>query len=57
VNLTVFLLVLESSLLFREQDILCFEEERMFFFSHGVRLSPFGTVATVWPIVPVPDDR
>jgi hypothetical protein len=25
-------------------------------FSHGVRLSPLGTTATVWPIVPDPDD-
>jgi hypothetical protein len=23
----------------------------------GVRLSPLGTAATVWPIVPAPDDR
>jgi hypothetical protein len=23
----------------------------------GVRLSPLGTLATNWPIVPVPDDR
>jgi hypothetical protein len=23
----------------------------------GVRLSPLGTSATNWPIVPVPDDR
>jgi hypothetical protein len=29
----------------------------MYVFSHGVRLSPLGTAATVWPIVPVPDDR
>jgi hypothetical protein len=27
------------------------------FFPHGVRLSPVGTAATVWPIVPAPDDR
>jgi hypothetical protein len=26
------------------------------FSSHGVRLSPLGTAATVWPIVPAPDD-
>jgi hypothetical protein len=26
------------------------------FFSHGVRLSPLGTVAIVWPIVPAPND-
>jgi hypothetical protein len=25
-------------------------------FPHGVRLSPLGTAATVWPIVPAPDD-
>jgi hypothetical protein len=25
--------------------------------SHGMRLSPLGTAATVWPIVPAPDDR
>jgi hypothetical protein len=25
--------------------------------SHGVRLSPLGTAATVWPIVPPPDDK
>jgi hypothetical protein len=24
---------------------------------HGMRLSPLGTAATVWPIVPTPDDR
>jgi hypothetical protein len=23
----------------------------------GVRLRPFGTSATIWPIVPAPDDR
>jgi hypothetical protein len=23
----------------------------------GVRLSPLGTAATTWPIVPAPDDR
>jgi hypothetical protein len=23
----------------------------------GVRLSPLGTSATIWPIVPAPDDR
>jgi hypothetical protein len=28
----------------------------LFYFSHGVRLSPLGTAATVWPIVPAPDD-
>jgi hypothetical protein len=28
-----------------------------FHFSHGVRLSPLSTAATVWPIVPAPDDR
>jgi hypothetical protein len=27
-----------------------------FFFSHGLRLSPLGTAATVWPNVPAPDD-
>jgi hypothetical protein len=26
-------------------------------FSHGVRLSPFGTSANNWPIVPAPDHR
>lgn len=26
-------------------------------FSHGVRVSPLGTAATVWPTVPAPDDR
>jgi hypothetical protein len=26
-------------------------------YSHGVRLSPLDTAATVWPIVPTPDDR
>jgi hypothetical protein len=29
----------------------------MFYFSHGVRLSPLGSAATVWPTVPAPDDR
>jgi hypothetical protein len=28
-----------------------------FLFSHEVRLSPLGTAATVWPIVPAPDDN
>jgi hypothetical protein len=28
-----------------------------FLFSHGLRLSPLGTAATVWPIAPAPDDR
>jgi hypothetical protein len=27
-----------------------------FFFCLGVRLSPLGTSATVWPIIPAPDD-
>jgi hypothetical protein len=27
------------------------------FFWDGVRLSPLGTSATNWPIVPAPDDR
>jgi hypothetical protein len=31
--------------------------EFFIYFSHGVRLSPLGTAATVWPIVPAPDDR
>jgi hypothetical protein len=26
-------------------------------FSHGVRLSPLGTAATVWSIICAPDDR
>jgi hypothetical protein len=29
---------------------------RFFYFSYGVRLSPLGTAATVWPIIPAPDD-
>jgi hypothetical protein len=29
----------------------------LFNFSHGVRLSPVSPAATVWPIVPAPDDR
>jgi hypothetical protein len=29
----------------------------LFSFSRGVRLSPLGTAATVWPIVPAPHDR
>jgi hypothetical protein len=28
-----------------------------FKFYHGVRLSPLGTVATVWAIILAPDDR
>jgi hypothetical protein len=28
-----------------------------FTFSHRMRVSPLGTAATVWPIVPAPDDR
>jgi hypothetical protein len=27
------------------------------YFSHGMTLSPLGTAATVWSIVPAPDDR
>jgi hypothetical protein len=27
-----------------------------YYFSDGVRLSPLGTAASVWPIVPAPDD-
>jgi hypothetical protein len=27
------------------------------FFFHVVRLSPLGTAATVWPIVPAQDDK
>jgi hypothetical protein len=30
---------------------------KIIFFSHGVRLSPLHTAATIWPIVPGPDDR
>jgi hypothetical protein len=30
--------------------------QNVFCFSHGVRLSPLGTAATIWPIVPTPDD-
>jgi hypothetical protein len=33
------------------------KHDLFFYFSHGVRLSPLGTAATVWPIVPAPDDR
>jgi hypothetical protein len=29
----------------------------LFYFSHGVRLSTLGTLATVWLIVPATDDR
>jgi hypothetical protein len=29
----------------------------LFYFSHGVRLSPHVTASTVWPIVPAPDVR
>jgi hypothetical protein len=29
---------------------------RYFFFSRGIRLSRLGTPATVWPILPTPDD-
>jgi hypothetical protein len=28
-----------------------------YYYSRGVRLCPLGTAATVWPIVPAPDDR
>jgi hypothetical protein len=28
-----------------------------FYNSHGVRLGPLGTAATVWPIIPAPDNR
>jgi hypothetical protein len=27
-----------------------------YYFSNGLRLSPLGTVTTVWPTVPAPDD-
>jgi hypothetical protein len=30
--------------------------QNFIFFSHGVRLIPLGTAATVWPIAPAPDD-
>jgi hypothetical protein len=32
-------------------------DHSLIIFSQGVRLSPLGTAVTVWPIVPVPDDR
>jgi hypothetical protein len=32
-------------------------EPLLLLFSHGVRLSPLGIAATVWPFVPAPDDR
>jgi hypothetical protein len=37
---------------------LCWKkkETSLVFFSHGVRLSPLATAATVWPTVPAPDD-
>jgi hypothetical protein len=37
----------------KEHEIL----RHFFIFPHGVRLGPLGTAATVWPIVPAPDDR
>jgi hypothetical protein len=30
--------------------------QKTVFFSQGARLSPLGTVATVWPVVPTPDE-
>jgi hypothetical protein len=35
---------------------LCFIYLFFYYFSHGVRLSPHGTAATVWAIVPTPDE-
>jgi hypothetical protein len=39
-------------------DASCVRRSSFFFlyFSHGMRLDPFGTAATVWPIVPAPDN-
>lgn len=31
-------------------------QKTVFFLSHRARLSPLGTVATVWPVVPAPDE-
>jgi hypothetical protein len=36
---------------------LTLEGAIFFYFSHGVRLSPLGTAATLWPILPASDDR
>jgi hypothetical protein len=46
-----------KSLLTTELFFALAEIKHNLFFSHGVRLSPLGTAATVWPIVPDPDDR
>jgi hypothetical protein len=39
--------------------VIATSKHRSFFncFPHGVRLSPLGTRATVWPVVPAPVDR
>jgi hypothetical protein len=40
-----------------EQDAeINIEKFSLLLFSHGVRLSPLGSAATDWPIVPAPDD-
>jgi hypothetical protein len=45
--------------LFDENFNVLMHKFRQFFsvILSGVRLSPLGTAATVWPIVPDPDDR
>jgi hypothetical protein len=47
-----------SRILYRLLQNAYLEIHSSFFllFSHGVRLSPLGTAATVWPIVPATDD-
>jgi hypothetical protein len=49
-------------LLEREYTVPLRENKRcrwtvFFYLYHGVRLSPLGTAANVWRIVPAPDDR
>jgi hypothetical protein len=43
--------------LLRHSKIYHYRELLGTFYFHGVRLSPLGTTATVWPIVAAPDDR
>jgi hypothetical protein len=56
-----FYLILKLQLLYTDSDQEISHtpgEERVLLVSWGgVRLSPLGTSATIWPIVPAPDDE
>jgi hypothetical protein len=53
----LFIKVLWRSTDLSEKNIASIFIVEVFIFSYGVRLSPLGTAATVWAIVPAPDDR